>query len=108
MRTVSGRSKRGRAGHGAVKKKKILLTKGRIFALSSTSVDGSVLVQNEPTTERAWGGGESCMCEQVVDCIRQILDERSEAARCGKFGHINLNRVLNGPVFVVDEVDERE
>ena len=27
-----------------------------------------------------------CVCEQVGDFIRQIVDERSEAARCGDTG----------------------
>ena len=34
------------------------------------------------------------MGEQVDDRIRQIVDERSEAVRCGKFGPIDLSRVL--------------
>jgi len=48
------------------------------------------------------------MGEQVDDRIRQIVDERSEAVRCGKFGPIDLSRVLAELVLVMEEVDERE
>ena len=46
--------------------------------------------------------------EQVGDCVGQIVDERSEAARCGVFGRIDLSRVLTELVLVVEDGDERE
>ena len=49
-----------------------------------------------------------CLGEQVDDCIGKIIDERSEAARCGVFGHIDLNIVLIELVLVMEEVGDRE
>ena len=48
------------------------------------------------------------MCEQVGDCIRNSVDERSGATRCGRFDHIDLSRVITELVLVMEEVGEQE
>ena len=48
------------------------------------------------------------MCEQVDECIRPIVCERSEAARWGRFGPVISSRVATELALVMEQVGERE